>query len=499
MARTCFLSGVRIAVLTVIVVLAAAAPARADEFDLPPLGGVGDTDCLAPPAAPPPPARAAQGVNVRSTITRYERRGAIADADADRFRAIYDDALRTRRRLGGQRRSELSAVISQLEGFARNGQLTASRLPILFLQLQRNAEHWARFGPPSRRGAAPKVKPCTGGTGNPDTRREFGDDPVVFQWYPGQGLQIQQLATAGKANALAKPCSDPDETDDPCRPERFRAAMERLVFLAANRGFLAWEYYFSFGGGSPPWISALAQATAMQALSRGYRYFNEPRYLATARRALGAFRTSPPRGVRVSAGAGNHYLIYSFDTGLRVLNGFLQSLIGLYDYAEAADDDRARALFRAGDRRARQEVPLHDTGAWSRYSAGGNESDLGYHRLLRDFLQRLCERTQVGTYCATAERFTRYMRERTRLQIHRATAPRARRAATVTFSISKISCVTLRVRRNGRLVSSVTRVLGRGTKSLSWVPRSSGTYTVQVQAVDLVSHYSRAERTVRIR
>ena len=40
--------------------------------------------------------------------------------------------------------------------------------------------------------------------------------------------------------------------------------------------------------------------------------------------------------VRVRAGAGNHYLIYSFDSGLRVLNGFLQSLVGLYDYAEAA-------------------------------------------------------------------------------------------------------------------------------------------------------------------
>ena len=488
----------RAALLALLALLAAAAPARADELDLPPLGGVGDEACRAAPQ-PPPVARAAQGVGVRATITKYERGGAISDADAATFRAIYADALTTRRHLTGQRRAELSAVIAQLERFARNGQLTASRLPILFLQLRRNAEHWARFGPPSRRGPRPKVQPCTGGIGNPDTRREFGDDPVVFQWYPGQGLQIQQLATAGRANALAKPCTEPEETDDPCRPELFRAAMDRLVFLAANRGFLAWEYYFAFGGGSPPWISGLAQATAMQALSRGAQYFDEPRYLETARRAVGAFRTSPPRGVRVRAGAGSHYLIYSFDSGLRVLNGFLQSLVGLFDYAEAADDDRARALFRTGDRRARQEVPLHDTGAWSLYSAGGNESDLGYHRLLRDFLQRLCDRTSVGVYCGTAESFTRYMRERTRLQIHRATAPRARRTASVTFSISKISCVTLRVRRDGRLLSSVTRVYGRGTKTMSWIPRRAGTYTVQVQAVDLVSHYTRAERTVRIR
>jgi hypothetical protein len=487
----------RLAALTLATLLVAAAPAGADEYDLPPLGGHGDAACDAPQAAPPP-AHAA-GASVRATITRYERRRAITAEAAAGFRSAYGDALRVRRRLGGQRRAELGAVIAQLDRFARGGDLTASRLPILFFQLERNTQHWATKGPPVTRGPRPKVRPCTGGNGSPSTRVEFPGDPVVFQWYPGQGLQIQQLATAGRVNSLAKPCLEPEQTNDPCRPELFRRGVDRLVFLAANRGFLAWEYYFAFGGGSPPWISGLAQATAMQALSRGARYFSEPRYLAVARRALGAFRTAPPRGVRVRAGAGNHYLIYSFDSGLRVLNGFLQALVGLHDYGEAADDDRARALFRAGDRRARQEIPLHDTGAWSRYSAGGGESDLGYHRLLRDFLQALCDRTKDDPYCSTAARFSGYMRERTRLEIHRATAPRRGRTAVVRFSLSKISCVTLRVRREGRLVSTQTRVLGRGTKAMTWVPRRRGTYTVQVQAVDLVNHYTREERTVEIR
>ena len=490
----------RLAPLTLLLALALAAPAAADEYDLPPLGGVGDAECRAAPAPPSPPrARAAQGPNVRATITRYERRDAITAEQAAEFRDVYAAALRARRRLSGQRRDELGAVIGQLESFARRTELTASRLPILFLQLRRNTEHWSRKGPPGARGPQPKVRPCTGGNGSPSTRVVFPGDPVVFQWYPGQGLQIQQLGTAGMANALAKACVEDADVDEPCRPERFRRAMDRLVFLAANRGFLAWEYYFAFGGGTPPWISGLAQATAMQALSRGTAYFQDPRYVDAARRALGAFQTAPPRGVRVRAGAGNHYLIYSFDSGLRVLNGFLQSLVGLYDYAEAAGDDRARALFRAGDRRARQEVPGHDTGAWSLYSAGGGESDLGYHRLLRDFLQALCDRTKEDPYCSTAERFSRYMKERTRLAIHRATAPRRGRTAKVTFSISKISCVTLRVRRDGKLVGSYVRVLGRGTRVLTWVPKRRGTYEVEVQAVDLVNHYTRSRRTVRIR
>src|SRR5918997_7094724 len=129
----------RLTALTAIAVLVVAAPAAADELDLPPLGMPGDRACdVAPP--PPPAARAAQAPNVRATITRYERRGFISEADADAFRAVYADALAARRRLGGQRRGELSAVIGQLESFARRGELTASRLPILFFQLRRNTQ-----------------------------------------------------------------------------------------------------------------------------------------------------------------------------------------------------------------------------------------------------------------------------------------------------------------------------------------------------------------------
>jgi hypothetical protein len=133
---------------------------------------------------------------------------------------------------------------------------------------------------------------------------------TVYQWYAGQGLQLQQLATFGRANALAKACTEPDPKGFPCRPERLRKALDGIVSLAVERGdFLAWEYYFVFGFGRPPWISGLAQATAMQALTRGSTYFKDPRYLEVAKRALGAFKTRAPLGVRVDAEAGDHFLI----------------------------------------------------------------------------------------------------------------------------------------------------------------------------------------------
>ena len=84
--------------------------------------------------------------------------------------------------------------------------------------------------------------------------------------------------------------------------------------LGARRsGYLAWEYYFAYGTGSPPWVSGMTQATAIAGARRA----------ATARSATSAgsarpsgrsARSSRPRraACRVSAPGGSHYLLYSF-------------------------------------------------------------------------------------------------------------------------------------------------------------------------------------------
>ncbi len=79
----------------------------------------------------------------------------------------------------------------------------------------------------------------------------------------------------------------------------------------------------------------------------------------------------------------------------RILNGFIQADVGLYDYTSITKDPLGLELFEAGDAEARAEVPHYDTGAWSLYDQFG-ESDLNYHELLTEFLQHLCERTRKG-------------------------------------------------------------------------------------------------------
>ena len=157
-------------------------------------------------------------------------------------------------------------------------------------------------------------------------------------------------------------------------------------------------------------MSGMAQATAIQALARAADLLDQPRYLKTARRALGAFETLPPTGVRAVGPAGGiHYLQYSFAPRLWIFNAFLQSLIGLYDYSEAhRRRARPRALSRTPSRRRGEELPLSDVGDWSRYNYAGHESSRDYHELLREFLQSMCSRRLGAVYCTYARRYRGY-------------------------------------------------------------------------------------------
>jgi hypothetical protein len=481
--------------------LALAAPAAASPLVV--VGAHGERTVedpyLPPPAAsdlPPPPPAAARGpragsartLTVRRRLRDLLRAGAITQEAHDRYRALYDEARALRGRLRGARRAELARVISTLERITADRGLTTTRLEPLFLTLERNSDFW-RTRPFPRAGA----------------RIAFGDDPVIFQYYPGEGIQIQPLANFGKANQLYNACvGENTRPGTPCRRGALRELLDRLVTLAARRGDgIAWEYYFHFGGGSPPWTSGLSQGTAIQALARGAELLSEPSYLAVAADALDVFERRPPVGVRVRMGDGDWYLIYSFNRRLLVLNGFLQAVIGLHDYAQASGNPRAQALFEAGDRLARREVPRFDTGAWSLYSRGGAESTLGYHRLVRDFLEGLCQRTGADVYCERAARFTRYLYEHPRIDLLGVRGrARVRRPARVRFRLSKISRVSLQISRGGRLVFQ-RRVVNvpYGVHSFTWVPPASGRYRVRLEAADLRNHHTvrRGHLTVRRR
>ena len=432
-----------------------------------------------------PRVRAVGAVSGPKAVGRALRRAKITGAKRAEYRRGYARARSTLRKLRGARRTELAYVVRSLEGIAVAGRLTATRMPALFLQLRRNRSYW-----PS------KTFPAAG------DQLSFRGSELLFQYFPGRGLQLHPLSNFKKANLLHGACSGPGRAGKPvcgarppgpkkgtpCRPGRLRRLLDELSAIAVRRGnFVAWEYNFHFGGGSPPWMSGMAQSVAVVALGRASRTLKRPDYNVTAHNALGAFSTRSPVGVRTRGPMGGvHYLQYSFSRRLYIFNAFLQSLIGLYDYGRLAKDPAATKLFADAEPEARREVPYSDVGDWSRYSFRGRESTAEYHELLREVLQGMGRRLGLtGPYCLRAIRYRGYQTDPPVLALKLPEQTQRKRVMRVRFSVSKLSVVELRIFKGRKLAFKKLATFRRGSRAFSWRPKSAGDYRVRIAAKEL--------------
>ncbi len=324
------------------------------------VGGAASAHAAGKPAA---------GPTVTAALASLQRSGAITPAVYQKDYAAYLAAVNSLKKLSGTRRSELGAVIANVQAIAATGGFIPSRLPALFLTLERNRTWWTSGSLLASR-----------------VRISFPGSELVWEYYAGQGIEIQWLGTFGEGNGYYSGGQN----------NNLKQLIAELIPLATKRaGGIAWEYMFQFDGGKPPWTSGLSQGTALQLLSRDWSRFKEPTVLAAAQEALGIFKTPPPSGVRVTSSLGAHYLEYTYAPTDRILNGEIQALVGLYEYTSITKDPTGLALFEAGDAEERARTPLYNTGYWSMYDQFG-ESDLNYHELLTEFLQHLCERTRKG-------------------------------------------------------------------------------------------------------
>jgi hypothetical protein len=423
------------------------------------------------------PAEGATKRTVKSELNRLAAAGQITTADRDQRLSFFNSTKRAAKRLprGTTRKTELSGVVANVEGIASLKRLTGPRLVPLWLTLERNRAYWTTH------------------TTGPSTRRiTFPGSELIWQYFPGQGLQFHPLANFARLNQLWA------ERDD-----AMNTLLDELLALAVPRaGGIAWEYYFSFGGGRPPWVSGLAQGTGIQSIARvAKRMGREEEIYPIARQALGVFKTATPEGVRVPTSDGAEYALYSFAPNLHVINGFVQALVGLYDLGKIAGDTDAQALYVEGEKVARRELPTYDTGAWSLYSRGSSEheSDLSYHQLLRSFLHSMCTRTDDPVYCDTELRFAQYELEQPVVSLVTTTL-RGGTLSKFKVRLSKISRVGLKLSRGVKVAYvKPAVVVGHGSPTLSvTVPRKAGVYDVAVTAVDLAGNVGTAEGTLDV-
>jgi hypothetical protein len=203
--------------------------------------------------------------------------------------------------------------------------------------------------------------------------RTFGVayNPAYVAWY---GLMRLERALRGL---------------DPAGHHAFETQVEWLVENAVWRedGAAVWPYTVDWQEGAcglrAPWICAMAQGLAMSVLVRAHRLTGQRHLLTLGHAATRVFEKDIEEGGVRTLEAGR--VLYEEYPGYplpRVLDGFLFSLLGLYDLAAEMDDPAVRALFADGLDGLVHTLPFWDyRGKWSWYGSHGFLCPPHYNRL----------------------------------------------------------------------------------------------------------------------
>jgi D-glucuronyl C5-epimerase C-terminus len=403
--------------------------------------------------------------SINKGIDRAVALGRIDSTEAADDRAAVAGAASVLPKLKSSRYRNLAAVAHQVAGFWKG--YDSARGRTLFAMLAFNtrwfASHWDRKA----------------GTDVVDW-----SDGAWYRAFPGIGLQFHPLENFGKLNNFVT-------QKNTVRAEQLaQALLERGV---VRSGGLAWEYYFHFEGGRPPWISGMAQAVAAQALSRAGTLLGDPALIATSQRV---YKTIPL--LTRSAASGPWIRLYAFNNAT-VLNAQLQTILSLQDYATQTGDQAATKLASQLQAAAVGLLPRFDTGYWSRYALGGTEAPLEYHKYVVRLLASLAKRTQDATFTTYAQRFGDDLRQPPLVKAGPAPGPiypwpqdGYRDYARYVFWVSKRSTVRLQVAHAGKPVA-----VSSGWHTIPWSPGriEPGDYTPSLRAIDVAGNVSETELT----
>jgi hypothetical protein len=258
-------------------------------------------------AAPPPvPGERAALAAVKHAVAAGRLSSDAAKAD----RAEIARAAHLARVLPRARGVHVVVALEQVGALGKS--LTSPRATAVFGQLRANDDWFAHRTAPHN------------GTDITDT------DGVVYRYFPGRCFEFHPLANVSALNARVAAKDVPGA-------QRLAAALEARAVPRA--GGIAWEYYFPFGG-SPPWVSGMAQAVGAQAFARAASLVTDES-ADLLNEAAASFRAVPRLTMNLAAGP--WIRLYSFSKN-PVLNAQLQSVVSLQTYAQATGDTAASSL-----------------------------------------------------------------------------------------------------------------------------------------------------------
>ena len=158
-------------------------------------------------------------------------------------------------------------------------------------------------------------------------------------------------------------------------------------------------------------VSSMGQGEAASVLLRAYKLTNDVKWLNAAREAVKFMMIEVKNGGTLLNENGDITLeeYANLDGDKKtVLNGWIFSLFGLYDFLLIEHSEQVEAVFRASVETLKRKVPSYDCGYWSLYDATGRLASPAYHDLHIELLTVLGDLTNERAFIATAEKWKKY-------------------------------------------------------------------------------------------
>ena len=193
--------------------------------------------------------------------------------------------------------------------------------------------------------------------------------PMVFQGgkfnYSAGTVAIAALAEHGRS-------TESHET------KKFFILAEKLLSLMGDDGALRYAYpyrhYTSTQALAVGWTSGMDQGMALSVFARAYAIDKDKKWLDAGNKVLKFLQTPYPYGPKStlkdldqSLSGRVFFLEYPVEPNVFTLNGYMFTLLGLYDWATETNSAEADKLFKDGIETLDKILPYYDLGTFSAY------------------------------------------------------------------------------------------------------------------------------------
>lgn len=153
--------------------------------------------------------------------------------------------------------------------------------------------------------------------------------------------------------------------------------------------------------------SSMAQGEGISLMVRAYKEFHDNKYLTCARKAL-KFMLLPLEEGGTTKYDENDVYFYECTEEPLILNGWIFSLWGIFDYCKMFRDEEVIEIFNKSMYSLEKTIPNFDMGYWSMYEDGIRVCSPFYHKLHIAQLKVMYDLTGVELYKEYADKWEEY-------------------------------------------------------------------------------------------